>query len=132
MGEEGSELSDDVRPKAKSGQIVLIEAIRADEVDGGQEVLQCLLLLGLDVFLAVLDLLQAQIGFEAAAHSVVERELEGLIGGGAQSNATVERIGRGGGVRRLRTKMRCGGGHSKKGKGWRQLQIPDKMSHSGH
>src|SRR5581483_1195725 len=83
-------------------QIVLVVACTARKRDGGQKLLQSLILLALQRQFAAFCLFEAEIVLEAAAHCLIERELQHLIGCRLQRDAAPERVGGRTRIRRLR------------------------------
>ena len=105
-GKSDENIFDGAGAKAQRGQVLLVDAEVAGERDGGQKVLQRLVLLPLERFFAVFGFLQAQIVLEAERDGLVQRELEGLIAGRTGGHAAEEGVGGGGGVGRLGVQRR--------------------------
>ena len=90
---------------------MLVNARVAGEGDGGEKLLDGLILLPLNRFLVGFHFLEPKVVLETHAHGFVQRELECLIAGGMGGNAPKEGIQSGAGVRRLR--RRCGASQGK-------------------
>ncbi len=105
-GKERQKLLDGAGAKAHRDQILLVDAEVAGQRDGGQKVLQRLVLLPLERFFAVFGFLQAQIVLEAERDGIVQRELEGLIVDRPRGHAAEEGVGGGCGVWSLRVENR--------------------------
>jgi hypothetical protein len=87
------ELLHDAGAEAFRNQIQLVNAGIAGKRDGGQKILQGLVLLPLARFLAIFSFLQAQVVLEAETDGVIQRELQNLIGGWARGHAAKESVG---------------------------------------
>jgi len=69
---ECAELAEDCGTKSLRGEIVLMDAGVSGEGDGGQELLERLVLFPLNGHLGVLDFLEAEVVFQAHADGLVE------------------------------------------------------------
>ena len=119
-GKERQKLFDRAGTEAHRNQILLVDAEVAGQRDGGQKVLQRLVLLPMERFFAVFGFLQAQIVLEAKRDGLVERELEGLIADRPRDDAAEEVVGGGCGVWPLRTQVRYACQSQSHQNGWRR------------
>ncbi len=109
-GKERRELLDDAGAEAQRDQIVLIDSEVSAGRDGGQKLLQGLVLFSLNRLFAVFGFLQAKIVLKAAPHGFVQGELEGLIADPADGYAAEKWVAGGGGIGRLRVNERSRAG----------------------
>ena len=73
-------------------EIVLVNAGGAGERDGGQKLLESLILLALYDLLAAFGFSRAQVVLQAAVHRIVERELERHIADRMRGNTPEVRV----------------------------------------
>ena len=130
VGEERTEFADDAGVEALGGQVVLVDAGRAGEDEGGQELLEGFVLFTFKRLLAVFGFLEAEIVLEAEGDGFVERELEGVVGGGMRCDAAIKGVGCGGRIGRLGAKRHGGKGQGQAGQQDRLPQV--KMGRSIH
>ena len=100
-GKDAGEFFDDAGPESLRGQIVLMDADLPVQRDGRQKLLKRFALFAVNDLFVALDLFQSQVALEAAAHGVVERELQGFVGRRLRGHAAVIGIGGGRGILRV-------------------------------
>ena len=97
-GKHGRKQLDDAGAKTHRDKVLLVDAGFARERDGGQKLLQSLVLFSPERRFVVFGFLQSQVVLKAAAHGVVQRELQRLIAGRTDRHAAEKRIVLRGGV----------------------------------
>ncbi len=130
-GKQRRELANHLGPEPQRRQVVHVVAGVAGQRDGGQKLLQRLVLFAVQRLFAVFGFFQPQIVFQAALDGVVQRQLQRLARHRLRGHAAPEGIGRRRRVLRLRAYGRARRHRRKHGNETR-ARSEDKMIPSFH